>query len=145
MADVADIALPSRVMQLLSGMGTLRQRRMFGGVYIYCDDLFIATVHNDTLYFKANAITAPDFIARGLAIFSYPKEGGVARLQYYQAPPEVLSDTAAMRLWADKALLAARQDAAMKAGKAASAAKKSTASNLKVSKRSSLKKVARPV
>jgi DNA transformation protein and related proteins len=137
---MADIALLSRVMALLSGMGMLRQRRMFGGVYIYCDDLFIATVHDDTLYFKANAATAPDFIARGLAIFSYPKEGGVATLQYYQAPPEVFSNTAAMRLWADKALRAARQDAAMKGRKAASPAKVRTASNLKVSKPSSPKK-----
>jgi DNA transformation protein and related proteins len=140
MADMADIALPSRVMQLLSGMGTLRQRRMFGGVYIYCDDLFIATVHDNTLYFKANATTAPDFIARGLAIFSYPKEGGVATLQYYQAPPEVFSDTAAMRVWADRALLAARQDAARKGRITASVTEASATSKLRASKKSGLKK-----
>ena len=87
---------------------------MFGGVYIYCDDLFIATVHDATLYFKANAQTAPDFVARCLPQFSYPKQGGVASLQYYQAPEEVFSDAEAMRFWASKALLAARQDASAK-------------------------------
>lgn len=95
-------------------LGEIRQRKMFGGVYIYCNGLFIATVHDAKLYFKANAATAPDFIARGLPTFSYPKQGGVATLQYYRAPEEVFSDEGAMRLWARKALLAARQDAAMK-------------------------------
>jgi DNA transformation protein and related proteins len=107
-------ALLSNVLKLLAGMGVIRQRKMFGGIYIYCDDLFIATVHDNVLYFKANAATAPDFVARGLQIFSYPKEGGVATLQYYQAPPEVFKGAATMRLWADKALEAARQDAAAK-------------------------------
>ena len=87
---------------------------MFGGVYIYCDDLFIATVHDSKLFFKANANTAPDFVARGLPIFSYPKQGGIATLQYYQAPEEVFSNNEAMRFWASKALLAAQQDASMK-------------------------------
>jgi DNA transformation protein and related proteins len=59
--------------QALAGfapLGKIRQRKMFGGVYIYCDDLFIATVHDAKLYFKANANTAPDFVARGLPAFS---------------------------------------------------------------------------
>jgi len=117
----SDSTLLSNVLKLLSGLGSLRTRKMFGGVYIYCDDLFIATVHDDTLYFKANATTASDFLARKLPIFSYPKEGGVATLQYYQAPPEVFSGPAAMKLWAEKALKAARQDATLKARKSATA------------------------
>ncbi len=110
-----DAGLQGTVLQLLSGMGVLRQRKMFGGVYIYCDDLFIATIHDGTLYFKANASTAADFVARGLPIFSYPKEGGIATLQYYQAPSEVFIEPGAMKFWADKALFAARQDATAKA------------------------------
>jgi DNA transformation protein and related proteins len=112
--------LLSNVLKLLAGMGNIRQRKMFGGVYIYCDDLFIATVHDNVMYFKANAATAPDFVARGLQIFSYPRDGGVATLQYYQAPPEVLNGAATMRLWAEKALPAARQDAAAKPKRASS-------------------------
>ena len=106
--------LLNQVLDLLSGMGALRQRKMFGGVYIYCDDLFIATIHDGRLYFKANAETAGEFIAKGLEIFSYPKEGGIATLQYYEAPPEVFTGRAAMKKWAAKALTAARQDAARK-------------------------------
>jgi DNA transformation protein and related proteins len=120
-----DAALQGTVLQLLAGMGVLRQRKMFGGVYIYCDDLFIATIHDDTLYFKANASTAADFVARGLPTFSYPKEGGTATLQYYQAPPEVFTEPSAMKFWAGKALIAARQDATSKASKTGRTPKKS--------------------
>lgn len=107
----ADLPLLNMTLDLMSGIGVLRQRKMFGGVYIYCDDLFIATIHDNKLYFKANAVTAPDFVERGLAIFSYPRQGGIATLQYHQAPPEVFSGRPAMKLWAAKALLAARQEA----------------------------------
>ena len=109
--------LLSTVLDLLSGIGSLRHRKMFGGVYIYCDDLFIATIHDSTLYFKANAETAGEFIALGLRIFSYPKEGGIATLQYYEAPPEVFTDRVAMTKWGAKALMAARQDATRKSKK----------------------------
>ncbi|RQO56237.1 transcriptional regulator [Paucibacter sp. KBW04] len=109
--------LLNRTLKLLEGLGPLRTRKMFGGVYIYCDDLFIATVHDKILYFKANASTAPAFQAKNLPIFSYPKEGGVATLQYFQAPPEVFDDPAEMKLWAETALKAAKQDATIKAAK----------------------------
>jgi DNA transformation protein len=103
--------LAKAVLELLSGIGELRQRRMFGGTYIYCDDLFIASVHDDVLYFKANANTASAFIKLGLRQFSYPKAGAVATLQYYEAPSEVFGSRAEMKRWANKALVAARQDA----------------------------------
>jgi DNA transformation protein and related proteins len=119
----SDSEFLNTVLPLLSGLGVLSQRKMFGGVYIYCDDLFIATVHDDRLYFKANASTAAEFVARGLPIFSYPKEGGIATLQYYQAPPEVFTGRAEMKLWAEKALLAAKQDAAAKVRKTGSSPK----------------------
>lgn len=106
--------LVKTVLDLLSGIGQLRQRKMFGGIYIYCDDLFIATVHGDTLYFKANKNTAQEFIDLGLRPFSYPKQGEIATLHYYQAPPEVFSCGAEMKRWASKALVAARQDASLR-------------------------------
>lgn len=101
-------------LQQRSGLGEFRTRKMFGGLYIYCNDLFIATIHDGTLYFKANANTAPDFIALKLPAFSYPKGGGIATLQYYQAPPEVFESRDEMERWARKALLAAQQDAKQK-------------------------------
>jgi DNA transformation protein and related proteins len=106
--------LLTTVLDLLSGVGELRQRKMFGGTYIYCDDLFIATVHGGTLYFKANANTAHEFIKHGLRPFTYSKLGEIATLQYYQAPPEVFNSRVGMKRWAERALAAAREDASAK-------------------------------
>ncbi len=106
--------LVETILQLLSGIGELRTRKMFGGVYIYCNDLFIATVHDNTLYFKANENTANEFTARKLKPFSYPTPSGTVTLQYYQAPEETLENKAQMKFWASKALLASQQDAARK-------------------------------
>jgi DNA transformation protein and related proteins len=111
------VELLTTVLELLSGVGELRQRKMFGGTYIYCDNLFIATIHDNKLYFKANKNTALEFIERGLPAFSYPKQGGIATLQYYQAPAEVFNSSAAMKHWANMALIAARQDASSKKGR----------------------------
>lgn len=102
--------LLDQVLQLLSGLGALRTRKMFGGQYIYCNDLFIAAVHNGKLYFKANAATASQFIALNRPVFSYPKEGGIATLQYYQAPTGVFDSRVAMERWGRVALFAAQQD-----------------------------------
>jgi DNA transformation protein and related proteins len=106
-------------LDLLRGIGELRTRRMFGGTYIYCDDLFIATVHDETLYFKANATTADEFVKRGLRQFSYPKDGGIATLQYYEAPKEAFSGRVPMKRWAMLALKAAKLDASKKSARGA--------------------------
>jgi DNA transformation protein and related proteins len=119
--SVAGPSLLNSTLDLMLGIGELRHRKMFGGVYIYCNDLFIATIHDETLFFKANAFTAPDFVKLGLPPFSYPKDGGIATLQYYQAPPEAFAGRLSMKLWAEKALLAAKQDATRKLVKKANA------------------------
>jgi DNA transformation protein len=108
------VDLVKTVLDLLSGIGQLRQRKMFGGTYIYCDELFIATVHGGILYFKANENTAQEFIDRGLRPFSYPRQGEITTLQYYEAPAEVFSSRVVMKRWASRALVAARQDASLK-------------------------------
>jgi DNA transformation protein and related proteins len=112
--SVAGPSLLNATLDLMLGIGELRHRKMFGGVYIYCDNLFIATIHDEILFFKANAFTAPDFVKLGLPPFSYPKDDGIATLQYYQAPPEVFTGRVLMKLWAEKALFAAKQDASRK-------------------------------
>ena len=38
---------------------------MFGGVGIYDRDVFFALIADDTLYFKVDDSTRPEFVARG--------------------------------------------------------------------------------
>jgi DNA transformation protein len=80
---------------------------MFGGVGIYSGELFFALISDDTLYFKTDASTRPEFEARGMGPFRpFGDDGGA--MQYYQLPEDLLEDPDALRPWAEKAIAIAR-------------------------------------
>ena len=88
-------------------MPRIRARPMFGGVGIYSGDLFFALIADDTLYFKVDDSTRPDFVARGMGPFRpFGDDGGT--MQYYQLPEDLLEDPDALRSWAEKAVAIAR-------------------------------------
>jgi DNA transformation protein len=94
--------------QLQRATPGVRGRSMFGGVGIYAADLFFALIADDTLYFKVDDSTRPDFEARGMGPFRpFGEEGEV--MQYYQVPEELLEDPDAIRPWVDRALGVARR------------------------------------
>ena len=95
------------VTEQMAGLGAITSRRMFGGHGIYCEGLFIAIISGDKLYFKADALTQPDFEARGLRRFGYSARGKAVQLMYYEAPAEVFDEAQAMRDWGRLALDAA--------------------------------------
>ena len=81
---------------------------MFGGVGLYSGELFFALISDDTVYFKVDASTRPEFEVRGMGPFQpFGESGGTMR--YYQLPEEVLEDPDVLRVWAEKALAIARQ------------------------------------
>ena len=97
--------------QLSRAIPGIRSRAMFGGVGIYSGDLFFALIADDTLYFKVDASTRPDFEARGMGPFRpFGEEGGT--MKYYQLPEDVLEDPEVLRPWAEKAVAIARQSKA---------------------------------
>ncbi|MEJ6007420.1 TfoX/Sxy family protein [Paucibacter sp. AS339] len=102
-------------LELLSPLGPLRHRRMFGGWGIYVDDLFIAIIAFDQLYLKADAQTREQFLAAGCAPFQYEREGQVATLGYFVAPEEAMESPALMEPWGRLALGAALRARAEKA------------------------------
>jgi DNA transformation protein len=84
---------------------------MFGGVGIYSGDFFFALIADDTVYFKVDASTRPDFEARGMGPFRpFGDDGGT--MKYYQLPEDLLEDPEALRPWAEKAVAIARQSKA---------------------------------
>ncbi len=86
----------------------VRARSMFGGVGIYSGAAFFALIADDTLYFKVDDSTRPDFEARGMSPFRpYGDDGEV--MGYYELPHELLEDLEALRGWADKAVAVARR------------------------------------
>lgn len=93
--------------ELLSGLGPVRVKRMFGGHGIYVDGLFVAIVAGETLYLKADAETTPRFDAAGCAPFTYTAKGRRVSLAYRAAPAEAMDSPALMRPWAALAMQAA--------------------------------------
>jgi DNA transformation protein len=93
--------------QLNRAVPRIRARPMFGGVGLYSGKLFFALIADDTVYFKVDASTRPEFEARGMEPFRpFGDDGGT--MQYYQLPEDVLEDPETLRLWAEKALTIAR-------------------------------------
>jgi DNA transformation protein and related proteins len=95
------------LLDLLAGLGPVHARAMFGGYGIYKGECMFALVIDDTLFFKADERTKPEFDALGLPPFSYERGNRTISLAYYQAPDETLEDPVAMHKWAGKAYAAA--------------------------------------
>ena len=81
---------------------------MFGGVGVYAAELFFALLDDDTLYFKVDDTTRPQFADRGMAPFRPYGEDGET-MQYYEVPAEVLEDPEMLVTWVEAAIAAARR------------------------------------
>ena len=93
--------------QLGRVLSNVRSRSMFGGVGIYSGDLFFALIDDDTLYFKVDDSTRPDFESRNMDPFRpYGPEGEV--MQYNCVPGEVLEDAEALDDWVQRAIAVAQ-------------------------------------
>ena len=94
--------------QLARATPGIRARSMFGGVGVYAADLFFALVDDDTLYFKVDDVTRPQFEARGMTPFRpYGEDGEV--MHYYEVPADVLEDPEGLGVWVEAALAVARR------------------------------------
>jgi len=112
----ADREFVTHCMELLSPLGSVRSRRMFGGHGFYVDDLFLAIIAFERLYLKADAQTRPRFEAAGCEPFVYDGQGKSVTLGYFTAPEDAMESPALMQPWARLALEAAlRARAAKKA------------------------------
>ena len=94
----------SFVSEQFSELGSIRTRRMFGGVGVYFGDKFFALLDNDTLYLKVDGENEPAFRQANMKPFE-PWPGHV--MAYWTVPGEVLEDKAALAKWSQGALKAA--------------------------------------
>jgi DNA transformation protein len=104
--------------EVLAPLGSVRSKRMFGGVGIYINDLFCAIIAADCLYFKGDDDNEAEFIAGKCPPFTYEKEGIVYSMRYYRAPDEAMDDGEEMLRWARLGLAAALRKAANPKAKA---------------------------
>lgn len=106
-------SLVEELFAALEGLGALRARRMFGGVGLYCDDVFFGLVAEGVLYFKVDAESVADYRAAGAAPFRPFPERPPAELGYFEVPLAVQERRERLLAWAERAVGAARsRDAA---------------------------------
>lgn len=77
------------VLDQLRPSGSVTARRMFGGVGLYLDGVFFAII-DDTLYFKVDDVTRPDYEVRRCRQFTVPmgKGGKAVGMSYFAVPEE---------------------------------------------------------
>ena len=102
------------VLEQLAGLAGLSARRMFGGVGLYCEELFFGLIDNDTLYLRVNDDNRADYTARGMSAFRPYADRPELSMSYYEAPADVLEDAAQLVSWARRSVAVA-----MAAGKLA--------------------------
>ena len=92
------------VQDLLSDFGPVSIRNMFSGAGIYADGVMFAILVDDTLYLKADALSARDFAAEGKGPFTYHPKGRVpVAMSYWEVPERLLDDPEELVTWARRA------------------------------------------
>ncbi|WP_326525769.1 TfoX/Sxy family protein [Sphingomonas sp.] len=96
-----DAGLVAWIGEALEPLGVLTRRPMMGGMTFYLDGQVFAIAADDTLWFKSDAVSDPEWDAAGCARFSFEmKDGSVATMNYRRAPDDVYDDADEMRRWA---------------------------------------------
>jgi DNA transformation protein len=90
----------------LSRLPDLEIRRMFSGAGIYSEQTMFGILAAGRVYLKIDDATRGAFEERGMGPFQTRR--GLALRSYYEVPPDVLDDEAALLEWSRRAVAAAR-------------------------------------
>ena len=114
---------------LFAEFGPIRLKRFFGGEGIYADEVMIALVSKDVIYFHTNSETRAAFLAEGCKPFTFLKrsKNEMIATHWYALPDRLYDDPEELAQWARVALEAMRNSATekKKRAKKAGAGKKS--------------------
>lgn len=107
--SAADIAFAC---DLLSGMGPVSARRMFGGAGLYAGPVMFGLIDDGRIYLKTDAALQDDLKAAGALSWIYtehkgPKAGIPQETSYWSLPDSALDDPDEAADWGRRALAAA--------------------------------------
>ena len=105
------------VLEQLAGLRGVVSRRMFGGAGLYQDEVFFALIFSDTLFFKVNDDSRPEYEARGMSRFKPYKDRPELSFTYYEVPADVLEDREELVVWARRSVQAAAASKSAKPGR----------------------------
>jgi DNA transformation protein len=92
------------ILEPLSELDEVTVRPMFGGQGLYWRDVIFGIVFRDRLYLKVDERSKGDYLSRGMTPFR-PNERQTFT-SYYEVPPEILADRAALLSWVKEAIRA---------------------------------------
>jgi DNA transformation protein len=112
-------------LDLLSSLGPVQARRLFGGYGLYARGVMMALLDDDELFVKTDDETRERFVAAGCRMWEYPGLGETTN--YFRPPDDAHEDAEAMAPWARLGLDAALRAKAKKAARAAAIAARKAA------------------
>ena len=92
------------VLDQLGALPELRARAMFGAHGIYSAENFFGILDEGRLFFKTDASSQADYMARGMEPFTYEMKGRVMTMAYHEVPPDVLENAPELTAWARRAI-----------------------------------------
>lgn len=107
---MAGKAFVNDCLDLLSVLGPVRSRAMFGGHGIYHQDRMFALIAYDVLYLKVDDGNRSAFEAAGSRPFVWEgKDGRKVPMSYWEMPPEGFEAPERTEYWAGLAVAAAQR------------------------------------
>ena len=89
---------------LLSCVGPVEAKRMFGGHGLFLDGIMLALLAGNRLFLKCDDETFGEFAAAGSEPFTYQRGGKAMAMSYWSAPEAAMSDPGTMEPWAERAV-----------------------------------------
>ncbi|MEL7048208.1 MAG: TfoX/Sxy family protein [Pseudomonadota bacterium] len=97
------------VADLLSPIGPVRIKRMFGGAGIYAGDRMFGLIAFDAVYFKVDDQTVGVFETAGSKPFTYTGKTKPIQMSYWRVPDDAFDDADAFCRWARLGIEAANR------------------------------------
>jgi DNA transformation protein len=95
---------------VLSAIGEIKTRRMFGGHGFYFNGRIFGIEANDKIYFKVTATNQKDYEDAGSEPFHYSaKDKKAVSMSYWEVPEDVLEQREKAVSWALKAIQASQE------------------------------------
>jgi len=133
------------VLEQLTGLGSLRSNRMFGGIGLYSREIFFGLIDDDTLFFKTDDSNIAPYRERNMPRFMPFPDRPEAVLGYHQVPADVIEDAEQLVDWARKSVDVALRSQVAKAARTRGPARKAAVKNASARKSSARKAPARKV
>jgi len=102
----ADKEFRDFVLDQLSDLGDFETKNMFGGTAVLRSGVAFAKIKHGSLWLKVDDQNINDFIEQGMVQYTYGKDNS-RKLNFYEAPADVLEDRELLIQWASKACDAA--------------------------------------